>query len=62
MLNNPSVYAVFPAKDVERLKRFFREKLGLKPTREDMGIAFYESGGSQFFIYNSASAVRGLVH
>ena len=51
MLNGSEVYAVFPAKDAERLKKFFAEKLGLTPTKEEMGMAFYESGGSKFFIY-----------
>lgn len=56
MLNGLSLYGVFPAKDVDRLKQFFAEKLGLTPTKEEMGMAFYESGGSKFFIYNSALA------
>lgn len=51
MLNGSSVFTVFPAKDVARLKAFFSEKFGLNPTKEEMGMAFYESGDSKFFIY-----------
>ncbi len=56
MLENATLYAVFPAKDVERLKRFFSEKLGLDPVNEQMGMPFYEVGGAKFFIYESTFA------
>lgn len=56
MLQGSPVYAVFPAKDVERLKGFFADVLGLSPVREEMGMAFYENGGCKFFIYPSSFA------
>lgn len=56
MLHDATLYAVLPAKDVGRLKRFFSEKLGLEPVEEKMGMPFYEVGGSEFFIYESAYA------
>lgn len=56
MLNDSSVYAVFPAKDVERLKQFFSEKFGLTPVKEEMGMAFYGNSGSKFFIYGTEFA------
>lgn len=56
MLNDATLYTVFPAKDVERLKKFFSEKLGLEPVDEKMGMPFYEVGGSEFFIYESSYA------
>lgn len=56
MLNDATMYTVFPAKDVERLKRFFLEKLGLDPVDEQMGMYFYDVGGSKFFLYESSYA------
>lgn len=56
MLNDATLYTVFPAKDVERLKKFFSEKLGFEPLEEKMGMPFYEVGGSGFFIYESTYA------
>lgn len=56
MLNDATLYTVFPAKDVNRLKKFFSEKLGLEPVDEKMGVPFYEVGGSEFFIYESSYA------
>lgn len=48
MLDSATMYAVFPAKDVERLKKFFSEKLGLEPVQEQMGMPFYDVGESNF--------------
>lgn len=44
--------AMVPAKDYERAKSWYSEKLGLKPVQEmdDQG-AYYEVGGSVFFLY-----------
>ena len=56
MLNDATLYAVFPANDAERLKQFFSEKLGLEPVEERMGMPFYEIGGTKFFIYESTYA------
>lgn len=56
MLKDATLYAVIPAKDLGRLKMFFSEKLGLDPVDEQMGMPFYEVGGSKFFMYESAYA------
>jgi len=56
MLNDATLYAVFPAKDSDRLKLFFSEKLGLEPVEERMGMPFYEISGTKFFIYESMFA------
>ena len=56
MLNEATLYTVFPAKDVGRLKTFFSEKLGLNPVDEQMGMLFYQVGESRFFIYESSFA------
>jgi catechol 2,3-dioxygenase-like lactoylglutathione lyase family enzyme len=48
---------MIPAKDLERAKSWYAEKLGLKPVREmvDQG-AYYEMGGSSFELYPSQFA------
>lgn len=51
MLSDSPTYAVLPAKDASRLKNFLSEKLGLEPAKEEMGMYFYETGGSKFFVY-----------
>lgn len=56
MLKDATLYAVIPAKDLGRLKMFFSEKLGLDPVDEQMGMPFYEVGGSKLFMYESAYA------
>lgn len=56
MLRDAILYAVIPAQDLGRLKMFFSEKLGLDPVDEQMGMPFYEVGGSKLFMYESAYA------
>jgi catechol 2,3-dioxygenase-like lactoylglutathione lyase family enzyme len=48
---------MIPAKDLERAKSWYAEKLGLKPVREmgDQG-AYYEMGDSSFELYPSQFA------
>lgn len=49
--------AMVPAKDYERAKSWYAEKLGLKPVQkmDDQG-AYYEAAGSVFFLYPSEYA------
>lgn len=56
MLKDATLYAVIPAQDLGRLKLFYSEKLGLDPVDEQMGMPFYEVGGSKLFMYESAYA------
>lgn len=56
MLKDATLYAVLPAKDVERLKTFLSEKLGLEPADDTMGMPMYEIGGSMLMVYESAFA------
>ena len=56
MLENAQVYSSLPAKDVERAKKFYQEKLGLIPKEESSGNVVFEVGGSKFFLYESPSA------
>lgn len=56
MFRDATLCTVLPAKDVGRLKQFLSERLGLEPVNEQMGMYFYEVGGSTLFIYESTFA------
>lgn len=61
MLANYPIHAVLPATDLERAKRFYAEKLGLTPEREDLGGLFYRCGAeTRFLLYPSQGASSGL--
>ena len=44
MLQNSPMYAYIPARDVNRARRFYEGKLGLKPKEETAGGVVYEFG------------------
>jgi catechol-2,3-dioxygenase len=44
------VYAVLPASDFGRARRWYEEKLGLKPSEEIPGNAWYRCDGGTWFI------------
>ncbi|MEP7294532.1 MAG: VOC family protein, partial [Chloroflexota bacterium] len=44
------------AQDIERARRWYAEKLGLSPLREEAQGLLYATGGSQFFLYQTATA------
>jgi catechol 2,3-dioxygenase-like lactoylglutathione lyase family enzyme len=52
--------ASLPAKDIERAKRWYEEKLGLTPVM-DLGVGgqLYRSGGTSWIIYQTPSAGTG---
>jgi catechol 2,3-dioxygenase-like lactoylglutathione lyase family enzyme len=52
-------YAKLPARDVERARAFYADKLDLTPFGEDDGHLFYEVGGSHFMVYPSSGAASG---
>lgn len=55
-----SVHTVLPASDIERAKRFYAEKLDLKPIAEDAGGVIYKTeGGMRFTIYPTPNPNRG---
>jgi len=56
MFNDATMLTVLHAKDIERLKTFLQQKLGLEPVDEQMGMYFYEVGGGKLFIYESSFA------
>jgi catechol 2,3-dioxygenase-like lactoylglutathione lyase family enzyme len=59
-LANAPFSATLPAHDIDRAKRWYEEKLGLKPLM-DLGVAgqLYSTGGSQWLIYQTPSAGTG---
>lgn len=47
MLQQSPMYAYIPAKDVSRARKFYEEKLGLKPKQEIAGGVAYEFARSR---------------
>src|SRR5262249_35803825 len=57
MLQKSPMYAYIPVKDLARARKFYEEKLGFRPKREDAGGVVYESGeGTACFMYVSPGA------
>jgi len=52
-------YAKLPARDVERARAFYADRLNLTPFGEDSSHLFYEVGGSHFMVYPSSGAASG---
>jgi catechol 2,3-dioxygenase-like lactoylglutathione lyase family enzyme len=49
-------HATLPAADLNRLRQFYDEKLGLQPTQEIPGLLIYGSGPSAFQVYETPNA------
>ena len=57
MLQNSPMYAYIPAKDVSRARKFYEDKIGLKPKEEIAGGVVYEFGkGTACFLYPTENA------
>ena len=57
MLRESRIYAYFPAKDLDRARRFYEEKLGFVPKSIDNGGVTYEfGGGTAAFLYATDNA------
>ena len=57
MLQNSPMYAYIPAKDVARARKFYEDKIGLKPKQEIAGGVVYEFGkGTACFLYQTDNA------
>ena len=57
MLASRRVSATIPASDLARAKRWYEEKLGLKPHREaPYGIDYIAGDGTRFTMYPTTSA------
>ena len=59
MLGDAPVHATLPCADFDRAKAFYADKLGLSPAEETPSGAFYESGGTRFFLFPSHGAASG---
>lgn len=57
MLQQSPLYAYFPAKNLDRARRFYEEKLGFVPKSENNGGVTYEfGGGTAAFLYLTDNA------
>ena len=57
MFGTTPMHPVLPASDLDRARRWYSEKLGLKPVEEDKyGGLQYETGGGTFLVYRSEFA------
>ncbi len=57
MLKNAQILPYIPVADVARARKFYEEKVGLKPKEEYAGGVIYECGnGSWVFMYPSPGA------
>ena len=57
MFGNHRVFPTIPATDMARAKRWYEEKLGLKPASEiPAGAVYYLGGGTGFLLYPTAFA------
>jgi len=57
MLSDRRVYATIPAADISRARRWYDEKLGLKPrAEEEMGFIYDLGGGTGFLLYPTGAA------
>ena len=57
MLGNKDAIATAAVKDLETAKRFYEEKLGLKPVQPgDQQTVMYKTGGSSLLVYASQFA------
>src|SRR5256885_12122890 len=57
VLKNAAIVPYIPVSDVARARKFYEQKVGLKPKEEYAGGVIYECGkGSWVFMYPSAGA------
>ena len=59
MLHATFAYAKLPAQDIERARRFYEEKLGLRPFGEDNGHLYYDVAGVRFMLFPSSGRPSG---
>jgi catechol 2,3-dioxygenase-like lactoylglutathione lyase family enzyme len=59
MLADAHVSTRLPAKDLERARRFYSEKLGLEPVEERPGGLRYQCASGSFALFASAGAASG---
>jgi catechol 2,3-dioxygenase-like lactoylglutathione lyase family enzyme len=59
MLKDGRIAARLPAKDLERARAFYAEKLGLEPVEEREGGLRYLCAGGEFGLFESAGSASG---
>jgi predicted enzyme related to lactoylglutathione lyase len=56
MLSTAPIRAYIPASNVARARKFYEEKVGLKPKEAYAGGVIYECGGAEVFLYETSNA------
>lgn len=59
MLHNSTVATRLPARNLERARAFYADKLGLQPAEERPGGLLYECGNTRFALFASTGAASG---
>ncbi|MFD8526763.1 VOC family protein [Streptosporangium canum] len=59
MLEHSHVATRLPARDLDRARAFYAEKLGLEPVEERPGGLLYRCGGGQFALFASTGTASG---
>lgn len=59
VLTGARVATRLPAQDLERARRFYAERLGLKPVDERPGGLLYRCAGTEFVLFQSTGASPG---
>jgi len=59
MLENAEVSTRLPAQDLERVRAFYSEKLGLEPVEERPGGLLYRCASGEFPLFQSAGEPSG---
>jgi len=59
LLSGARVATRLPAGDLDRARRFYAEKLGLRPVDERPGGLLYRCGGTDFVLFRSTGASPG---
>jgi catechol 2,3-dioxygenase-like lactoylglutathione lyase family enzyme len=58
-LADAKVATRLPARDLERARQFYADKLGLEPAEERPGGLLYRCGGGEFALFESAGGSPG---
>jgi catechol 2,3-dioxygenase-like lactoylglutathione lyase family enzyme len=59
MLESNDVFATIPAKDLERAKSYYADKLDLKPAEESPEGLRYRCGNGGFLLFESSGSASG---
>jgi catechol 2,3-dioxygenase-like lactoylglutathione lyase family enzyme len=58
-LDTVRIVAKLPAQDLDRARRFYRDRLGLEPAEEREGGLRYVCGGTEFHLFASSGSASG---